>query len=251
MIRNSRSVFFKFLFLLTAVVFASALGAAQYGGGRDQYQILAARYGTADRNVDVTPKLKDLARRNATFRMGNSTFGIDPDPGHKKTLRIYTKDRSNGRNRMFEYPEGAVVDGSVFSGWNSGNWGPGGWNGGWGGPPPRPMPGGPPPGPGGPGRPGRDEYTILQARYGTAYRNVDVTPKLKDLARRNATFRMGNSTFGIDPDPGHKKTLRIYTRDRGGRSRMFEYPEGATIDGTIFSGWNSGNWGAGGWNGGW
>ena len=97
----------------------------------------------------------------------------------------------------------------------------------------------------------RDEYQILQARYGTANRNIDVTARLKELARQNATFRMGNSTFGTDPDPGHVKTLRIYTRARNGQNRMFEYREGSTVDGTIFSGWNSGNWGQGGWNGGW
>jgi hypothetical protein len=203
------------------------------GGGRDEYQILQARYGTARNNIDVTPRLKELARQNITFRMGNSTFGTDPDPGHVKTLRIYTRAR-NGQNRMFEYREGSTVDGTIFSGWGGGNWG-GGWNGGWDG--------------GGGG--GRDEYQILQARYGTARNNIDVTPRLKELARQNQTFRMGNSTFGTDPDPGHVKSLRIYTRARNGQNRMFEYREGSTVDGTIFSGWGGGNWGQGGWNGGW
>ncbi len=166
--------------------------------------------------------------------MGNSTFGIDPDPGHVKTLRIYTRAR-NGQNRMFEYREGSTVDGAIFSGWGGGNWG-GGWNGGWDG--------------GGGGGGGRDEYQILQARYGTARNNIDVTPRLKELARQNQTFRMGNSTFGTDPDPGYVKTLRIYTRARNGQNRMFEYREGSTVDGAIFSGWGGGNWG-GGWNGGW
>jgi hypothetical protein len=167
--------------------------------------------------------------------MGNSTFGIDPDPGHVKTLRIFTRAR-NGQNRMFEYREGSTVDGAIFSGWGGGNWG-GGWNGGWDG--------------GGGGGGGRDEYQILQARYGTARNNIDVTLRLKELARQNATFRMGNSTFGTDPDPGHVKSLRIYTRARNGQNRMFEYREGSTVDGTIFSGWGGGNWGQGGWNGGW
>jgi hypothetical protein len=219
----------------TIVLFASVLAVAQYNGGKDEYQILQARYGTARNNIDVTPRLQELARKNATFRMGNSTFGTDPAPGHVKTLRIYTRAR-NGQNRMFEYKEGSTVDGTIFSGWGSGNWGQGGWNGGW----------------GGPGNPaGRDEYQILQARYGTARNNIDVTPRLKELARQNATFRMGNSTFGTDPDPGHVKTLRIFTRARNGQNRMFEYREGSTVDGTIFSGWGSGNWGQGGWNGGW
>jgi hypothetical protein len=200
------------------VLFGSVIARAQYNGGRDEYQILQARFGTARNNIDVTPRLKELARQNRTFRMGNSTFGIDPDPGKVKTLRIYTRAR-NGQNRMFEYREGSTIDGTIFSGWGGGNWG-GGWNGGWDG--------------GGGGGGGRDEYQILQARYGTARNNIDVTPRLKELARQNRTFRMGNSTFGTDPDPGHVKTLRIYTRARSGLNRMFEYREGSTVDGSIF-----------------
>ena len=226
--------YFRFVSIpaVAIVLFASVTALAQYNGGRDEYQILQARYGTARNNIDVTARLKELARQNRTFRMGNSTFGIDPDPGHVKTLRIYTRAR-NAQNRMFEYREGSTVDGTIFSGWGGGNWG-GGWNGGWDG-----------------GGGGRDEYQILQARYGTARNNIDVTPRLKELARQNATFRMGNSTFGTDPDPGYVKTLRIYTRARNGQNRMFEYREGSTVDGTIFSGWGGGNWGQGGWNGGW
>ena len=209
------------------------------GGGRDRddegsYQILGARYGTAERNIDVTARLKELARRDITFRMGNSTFGEDPDHGRRKVLRIYTRGR-DGSNRMFEYVEGSVVDGSQFTGWGRGDWGREGWSGGW--------------------ADGRDrdegEYQILGARYGTPRRNVDVTVRLQELARSDLTFRMGNSTFGIDPDHGRVKTLRIYTRGRDGRNRMFEYVEGSVVDGSQFTGWGRGEWGHGGWKGGW
>jgi len=111
--------------------------AAQYGGNGNsnsdegEYQILQARYGTSERNVDVTQRLKELAHEDRTFRMGNSTFGEDPDRGRIKTLRIYTRG-PGGANRMFEYREGSVVDGSQFTAWARGDWGGGGWNGGWG-----------------------------------------------------------------------------------------------------------------------
>ena len=62
---------------------------------------------------------------------------------------------------------------------------------------------------------------------------------------------MGNSTFGVDPDQGQEKTLRIYARGPNGQNRMFEYREGSTIDGSLFRSWGSGDWGNGGWNGGW
>jgi hypothetical protein len=95
------------------------------------------------------------------------------------------------------------------------------------------------------------QYTILHAEYGTERHHVDVTERLRELARTDRRFRMGNSTFGVDPDPGRIKTLRIYTRDRRGRPRMFEYRESSTIDGARFSGWGRGDWGRGEWRGGW
>ena len=227
---------------IVLMLLASTFSMAQFNRDDGQYQILEARYGTARRNVDVTSRLKELAREDIRFRMGNSTFGVDPDPGVVKTLRIYTRSR-NGQNRMFEYTEGSTVDGSLFTGWRSGNWGQGGWNGGW---DDRNVGYGP----GGGGDEG--QYQILQARYGTAQHNVDVTARLRQIATQDRTFRMGNSTFGIDPDPGVVKTLRIYARGRNGQNRMFEFTEGGTVDGSMFTGWTSGNWGqGGGWNGGW
>lgn len=186
-----------------------------------QYQIQYADYGFGNQRVDVTQRLRDLARTNTTFRMGNSTFGIDPSPGNKKTLRIHAR-APNGQSRMFEYREGSVVDGAQFSGWSGGQWGNKG-----------------------------GEYQILRALYGTPERNVDVTQRLRELARSNSFFRMGNDTFGVDPARGQVKTLRIWARGPNGRNQMFEYREKSIVDGSKFSGWGGGNWGNPGWNGGW
>src|SRR4030095_15550106 len=91
-----------------------------------QYQILRAEYGADNRWADVTQQLKRIASSNSTFRMGNSTFGVDPAPGVVKTLRILARSSSGGGNRTFEYREGSTVDGSLFSGWSGGDWGNGG-----------------------------------------------------------------------------------------------------------------------------
>jgi hypothetical protein len=99
-------------------------------GDAGQYVIQSAQYGTANRHVDVTNRLRELARQDRAFRMGNSTFGVDPDPGQVKMLRIYARG-PNGDERMFEYREGSVVDGAQFRGWGRGDWGRGGWNGPW------------------------------------------------------------------------------------------------------------------------
>ncbi len=209
----------KTLFLLTACALAlSSVALAQ------QYQILRSDYGAGNQRVDVTQKLQQIAAANTQFRMGNSTFGVDPAPGQVKTLRIYARD-SRGGTRTFEYREGSTVDGSQFSGWSGGNWGG----------PYRPNFG---------TRPG-EQFQILRADYGAGTRRVDVTQRLQQLASTNQTVRMGNDTFGVDPAPGTVKTLRIFARSPGGQNRTFEYPENSLVDGSLFTGWNGGNWGPG------
>ena len=226
---------------LLACLLLSANAWSQYssqfappGGDRGEWQIMEARYGTRGRNIDVTAQLRQLARQDSTFRVTNNLFGSDPDPGVVKTLRIYA--RGAGGTRIFEYQENDIVSGAAFTGWSSGNWG-GGWSGGWGG---AAYGGG-----------DRGIWQILQARYGTARSNIDVTPQLRDLARKNANFQVTNRLFGNDPDPGVVKTLRIYARGPGGATRTFEYGENQYVDGANFTAWRSGNWGRGGWNGGW
>src|SRR5215471_2886238 len=201
------------IFLILALLTLAGLAAADEG----QYVILSAQYGTERSHVDVTQRLRELARQDVRFRMGNSTFGIDPDRGVRKVLRIYARG-PNGRERMFEYVEGSVVDGSQFRGWGGGEWGVGGWSGRWEG--------------GGAG-----EYVILSAQYGTERNHVDVTQRLRELAAQDVQFRMGNSSFGVDPDRGVRKVLRIYARGPNGQERMFEYAEGSVVDGSQFSGW--------------
>ena len=218
------------IFLTLALSFLPRTASADVG----QYVILSAQYGTERNHVDVTNRLKEIARADQPFRMGNSTFGVDPDPGVVKVLRIFARG-PDGRERMFEYREGSVVDGAQFRSWGGGNWGNGGWSGNWNG--------------GGGGDAG--QYMILSAQYGTDRNHVDVTQRLKQLARTDMTFRMGNSTFGVDPDRGVVKTLRIFARGPNGNERMFEYTEGSYVDGSQFTGWGGGNWGNGGWSGNW
>ena len=206
-------------FPVAVIAFAGVLLLAMSAAAQ-QYRIVRADYGFRNQRVDVTPRLRELARANATFRMGNSTFGFDPSPGNVKTLRIFAVV-SGGNQRTFEYREGSVVNGAIFSGWGGGQWG------------------------------SQPEYIILKALYGVAGRNVDVTQRLRELAARDAYFRMGNSTFGVDPARGVVKTLRIWARRPGGQPRLFEYREGSIVDGTMFSGWGAGNWGRDSWNGGW
>lgn len=196
-----------------------------------EFVILQARYGTEQNHVDVTARLRDLARQDRRLRLSNELLGVDPDPGRTKTLRIYARDRS-GRERQFEYRERDWIDGAQFVGWAGGGWGDSNWGGGW---------------HGHHGGHGRDdgEFTILYATYGIGPREVDVTDRLRDLARRDERFRVSNELFGADPAPGQTKQLRIEARDRSGRQRTFEYREDSVVDGNQFVGWGRGNWGSG------
>ena len=109
-----------------------------------------------------------------------------------KTLRIFARG-PNGNERMFEYTEGSTSTARSSPAGAGGNWGNGGWSGNWNG-------GGGPNGPGAPDDAG--QYVILSAQYGSRRNHVDVTQRLRELARSDMTFRMGNSTFGVDPDRG-------------------------------------------------
>jgi hypothetical protein len=200
--------------LLLALSLCSLAAAAQ------QYQITRADYGAGNQRIDVTTIVRQFALSNQTLRVNNTTFGSDPSPNNPKTLRIYARD-NRGQQKTFEYREGTNVSTSQFSGSASG----------------RPVI--------------SAQYQILHAAYGTSTRHVDVTQRLRDLARTNATFRMGNSTFGVDPAPGVVKTLRIYARGTRGDNHVFEYREGSLVDGSKFSGWSGGNWGNSPWHGGW
>ena len=211
-----------------------------WNGGGDyddsgQYLILSAQYGSERRHVDVTNRLKEMARQDRSFRLDYRTFGIDPDEGHAKSLRIFARG-PDGRERMFEYQDNSIIDGTQFRGWGRGDWGNGGWSGNWN---------------GGDNDGDSGQFLILSAQYGSERRHVDVTSRLKELARQDRSFRLDYRTFGVDPDEGHAKVLRIYARGPNGRERMFEYRDNSIVDGTQFRGWGRGDWGNGGWSGRW
>ena len=222
----------------------------QQNGDAGQYLILTAQYGNDSRHVDVTSRLKELARQDRTFRLDYRTFGVDPAEGRSKALHIFARG-PNGQERMFEYRDNSLIDGSLFRGWGSAEWGAGGWTGNWnGGGPVNEGNGG-----GNFGNRGGDagQFLILSAQYGSGRRHVDVTNQLKQLARADQRFRLNFRTFGVDPDEGHSKVLRIFARGPNGRERMFEYRDESVIDGAQFRGWGGGEWAGANerWSGNW
>jgi hypothetical protein len=207
------------------------VGGMNAGGDAGQYLILSAQYGNEYHHVDVTNRLKEMARSDRQFRLNYETFGVDPAEGQAKVLRIFAEG-PNGQEQMFEYRDNSVIDGAQFRGWNNGQWSNRRWSGNWN-PTANPaaIPG------------DQGQFVILSAQYGSQRRHVDVTRRLKELARTDQQYRLDFRTFGVDPDQGHAKVLRIFARGPNGRERMFEYRDGSVIDGAQFRGWGRGEWG--------
>lgn len=184
-----------------------------YEDGRDgEYVILRAQYGTAQRNVDVTDRLRELAQRVERFRLSNSTFDVDAHPGQVKVLRIHS--RGPRGNRTFEYVEGGLVDGAQFSGWRGGSWGQGDYNGGWG---------------GSGSSNGQSGLVILEAEYGAGRQRVDITSRLQmRVAGNRLNVRVNNDLAGIDPADGRPKELRVRYRING-RDQRRTVPEGQRL----------------------
>ncbi len=241
-----------FLMLVSSLPLLATRAPQEHNGDSGRYVILNAQYGTEHHHVDVTHRLRELARHDERFRVDYNTIDADPAPGRSKILRVYAQG-PDGRERAFDFPDGSMFDGAQFRGWGRGDWGDEHWNGGWNG-----------------RNRGNDfdaglrndtddhdsgEFLILSAQYGTERRHVDVTHRLKELARHDRRFRLDNGIFDVDPDRGKRKTLRIYARGPNGHERMFEYPEYGWVDGSQFRGWGSGEWGndndhwSGRWNG--
>jgi hypothetical protein len=209
-----------------------------WNGGSDndagEYWILSAQYGNERRHVEVTNRLREMARQDRVFRLSFRTFGVDPDEGHAKSLRIFARG-PDGQETMFEFQDNSLIDGAMFRGWGGSDWGDERWGGGWN------------------IRGDAGQFVILSAQYGNERRHVEVTNRLRDLARQDRMFRLDYRTFGVDPDEGHAKSLRIYARGPNGRERMFEYQDSSWIDGAQFRGWGHGDWGNGNdhWSGRW
>jgi hypothetical protein len=216
-----------------------SLAAQDHDGDSGQYVILNAQYGTEHHHVDVTHRLRQLARHDERFRVEYNTFNADLVQGGPKLLRVYARGL-DGQERAFDFPDGSLFDGAKFRDWGRADWGDEHWNGGWNGR----NAGNEYVAARGDARDDHDsgEFVILSAQYGTARKHVDVTHRLKELARHDRRFRLENGIFGVDPDRGRLKTLRIYARGPNGREHMFEYPEYGWIDGSQFRAWGSGQW---------
>jgi hypothetical protein len=190
----------------------SSIDASQfysYGGGigpgnpgNPGWQVMYADWGSGNRRVDVTQRVRVMLSGNGMVRVNNQNLGGDPAVGADKVLRISGRD-ARGQVQQFSYKEGASIDASQF--YNYGGY-PGG--------PGYPGPGGP--GPGLPPGPGYGNLQIMRAYCGLNNRTNDVTDLLRSQVQNGSlVIQVNNRNLGGDPAVGADKVLTVIYRVNG------------------------------------
>jgi DnaJ-like protein len=214
---NKRSIYLSFFWVPTAVLLFSTSAAAQNqaavmpGPG---WQVIKADWGSGNRWMDVTNRVRVLLSGNGMVQVTNSNLGGDPAQGSVKVLRIQARN-SRGQSRQFTFNENDSIDASQFY-----NYG-GGTGGGTG-----------------------SGLQVMQADWGSGNRRVDVTNRVRALLSGNGMVKVNNANLGGDPAVGADKVLRISARDMQGQVRQLSYKEGSNIDASQFY-----NYGGGGYPG--
>jgi hypothetical protein len=153
-------------------------------------RVASAYYGSPNgSSVDVTRRVQQFADYGEPFRVGRETLRIDPSPKHRKALVVIYE--VSGR-RISD----TVLEGDVFYFRNADETHQD-WH--------KPV------------------LRIKKALYGTRGRYVDVTNRVRALARGRQAFTVSTRTIGVDPAPGKNKWLRIsYLRGSSSRTRQYE-----------------------------
>ena len=204
--RNSRGQARQFTFPEGSTIDASQF--YNYGGGvggpGPGWEVMFADWGSGNRRVDVTARVRALLSGNGLVKVNNQNLGVDPAVGADKVLRISARD-SRGRVQQFSYREGATIDASQFYNYGSR--------------PPLP----PPPIPGG------GNLQIVRAYYGLNNRTDDVSQILRSQIRNGTlVIQVNNRNLGGDPAPGADKVLTVIYRIDG-REQTATVKEGNTL----------------------
>jgi hypothetical protein len=195
---QSRQFTFKEGSSIDASQFYSYGGGIGPGGNNGPgWQVMYADWGSGDRRVDVTARVRTMLSGNGMVKVNNQNLGGDPAVGADKTLRISARD-ARGGTQQFTYKEGSSIDARQF--YNYGGY-PGG---------PGPGPGYPPP------NPGYGNLQIVRAYWGLNNRTMDVSQLLRGQIRNGTlVIQANNKNMGGDPWPGADKVLTVIYRVNG------------------------------------
>ncbi|HEX8879285.1 MAG TPA: hypothetical protein VF749_04610 [Candidatus Acidoferrum sp.] len=193
---------------LALVLFSSLPAFSQFSNSvmpGPGWQVVRAQWGSGNRWMDVTPRVRVLLSGNGMVQVNNQNMGGDPAVGASKSLVIEART-FQGQTRRFTFREGGAIDASQFynyGGGFAGNSGPG--------------------------------WLVTFADWGSGNRRVVVTDRVRSMLSGSGMVRVNNQNLGGDPAVGASKTLRISARDARGQVRQFSYREGASIDARQFA----------------
>jgi hypothetical protein len=96
-----------------------------YNGGfvEDQnpgWRVMWAEWGSGDRYVDVTRRVRELLSANRRVKINNTNLGGDPAVGARKVLRVSARD-NRGEVRQFSFEEGQYIEASQFYNYRRGH----------------------------------------------------------------------------------------------------------------------------------
>jgi hypothetical protein len=194
-----------------AILLLAAISAAAQSG---RFELLRAEYGSGNNFVDVTARVRSMIQGDTlSIRVSNDTFGIDPTPGIRKTLRLRVRDQQ-GLEQVLAYAEKESFsinirahdrdhdrDRNYDDRPSAGNYGA----------PPQPAYGG--------------GLQILRADYGADNRFVNVTSRLASRVQGDTlSLRITNDSMGGDPAEDHSKILTVWYTFNGrvGNARVNE-----------------------------
>jgi hypothetical protein len=198
--RNSRGQSRQFTFKendsIDASQFYNYSGGIGGGNGGSGLQVMQADWGSGNRRMDVTTRVRALLSGNGMVKVNNANLGGDPAVGADKLLRIYVRD-TQGQVRQLSYKEGSNIDASQFY-----NYGGGG---------------------------GGGDLQIVRAYYGLNNRTNDVTQLLRGRVQNNSlVVQVNNNNMGGDPAVGGDKVLTVIYRYQR-REQTSTVKEGNTL----------------------
>ena len=198
--RNSRGQSRQFTFKendsIDASQFYNYSGGIGGGNGGSGLQVMQADWGSGNRRMDVTTRVRALLSGNGMVKVNNANLGGDPAGGADKVLRIYVRD-TQGQVRQLSYKEGSNIDASQFY-----NYGGGG---------------------------GGGDLQIVRAYYGLNNRTNDVTQLLRGRVQNNSlVVQVNNNNMGGDPAVGGDKVLTVIYRYQR-REQTSTVKEGNTL----------------------
>jgi hypothetical protein len=77
------------------------------------WRVMWAEWGSGDRSVDVTRRVRELLSSGGRVKVNNTNLGGDPAEGARKVLRISARD-PRGEVRQFSFEEGQYIDAGQF-----------------------------------------------------------------------------------------------------------------------------------------